>query len=194
MNPFLNELLDDIVHIRSELDRLTSDLSDEEMQRKPAPKSWSILSTVGHVIKTGSEYLPRLQIAANDSPAVEYGDSLSYRPSWIGKIFLSNLSPSSGRRLPAPKKFKPVPTTDCSSIRSEFNSQLDELSDLIRRVNGRDFNLIRFSSPVSLLIRFSLADGLAIVVIHARRHMAQIAKTRKVILELRNENRARAPS
>ncbi|GMQ80739.1 MAG: hypothetical protein BMS9Abin05_0167 [Rhodothermia bacterium] len=193
MNPFLNELLDDIEHLRTELHRLTSDLSDEEMQRPPAPKSWSILSCVAHITKTGNEYLPRLQKAANDSPTID-NSSLSYRPSWIGKIFLSNLSPSSRRRLSAPKKFKPVPTTDCSSTRNDFNSQLDELSDLIRRVDGRDFNLVRFSSPVSPLIRFSLADGLAIVVIHARRHMAQIAKIRKVILELGNEDRARVPS
>lgn len=192
MNLFLTGLLDDIEHLRTELSRLISDLSNEELQRPPRPKSWSIISCVGHLTKTGREYLPLLHRSANNAPTINRADLLDYRPTWMGKIFLSNISPSSTRRLPAPKKFKPGPTLDSESTLSEFGVQLDELSELIRTLDGKDYNRVRFASPVSPLIRFSLADGLSIVVIHARRHLAQIARTRKVVLELGDEYRAQA--
>ncbi|MCH8123613.1 MAG: DinB family protein [Bacteroidetes bacterium] len=183
-NSFLRGLLQDIKELKNDIEDQTSDLSDAEMQRQPAPQSWSILSCIGHLNRTGSEYLPRLSQAASISPKIDNGDSLPYRPSWIGRVFLSNLSPSSGRRWPAPRKFRPLPTTDCLATKSEFNAQLNQLADLIGQVDGKNFNVVRFSSPLSPLIRFTLADGMAVVVTHARRHMIQITKTREIILKL----------
>lgn len=183
-NWFLRGLLRDIKELKNDIEDLTSDLSDEEMLRQPAPNSWSILSCIGHLNRTGSEYLPRLRQSASISLKIDNSDSLPYRPSWIGRVFLSNLSPSSGRRLSAPRKFRPLPTTDCLATKSEFNAQLNQLADLIGQVDGKNFNVVRFSSPVSPLIRFTLADGMAVVVTHARRHMIQISKTREIILKL----------
>ncbi len=183
INPFLAGLLCDIDDLRENLDRVFSDLSDDELNTQPIERAWSILDCMGHINQANEQYLPRLREALSRAPAISDGESLPYRPSWMGRQFLSFLVPESTRKLPAPRKLRPAATQGRVCAREDSHRTFRELANLIREADGMDFNAVRFPSPVTGLVRFTLADGFVVVVTHARRHMAQIERTRHLITE-----------
>lgn len=182
-NAFLASLLSDINDLQKNLDRVIGDLSDNELNAQPTERAWSILGCLGHINQTNELYLPRLREAHARAPAVSHGEPLPYRPSWMGRQFLSFLVPESRRKFLAPRKFRPATTPGRHTAYEDFHRTLRELANLIRESEGKDFNAVRFPSPVTRLVRFTLADGFAVVVTHTRRHMRQIERTRHLIAE-----------
>lgn len=93
-----------------------------------------------------------------------------WKPGITGKIFLNALQKPT--KLKAPKKFQPIKLRD--AIIEQFIQQQEKLASLISEADGLDLRRIKFGSPVSLLLRFSLGDCFAILVMHQERHLKQM--------------------
>ena len=71
---------------------------------------------------------------------------------------------------------------DASSIQGSLQMFLDEQQkfvDFVRQCRGIDYNKTRIRSPVTPLVRYSLADAFVITVLHAQRHLAQARRVRE---------------
>ena len=55
--------------------------------------------------------------------------------------------------------------------------QLRELIELIEAARGKNLNRPRFGSPITALLRFSIGEGLELMVRHQQRHLLQIQET-----------------
>jgi hypothetical protein len=75
-------------------------------------------------------------------------------------------------KLKAPKTFQPI--KPCDAIIEQFIQQQEKLASLISEADGLDLRRIKFGSPVSSLLRFSLGDCFAILVMHQERHLKQM--------------------
>ena len=91
------------------------------------------------------------------------------KPGITGKIFLNAMQKPT--KLKAPKKFQPIKPRD--TIVDQFIQQQEKLALLIRKADGLDLRRIKFGSPVSSILRFSLGDCCAILVTHQERHIKQ---------------------
>ena len=159
---------------------LTADLTEGQLNWKPSTDQWSMAQCLEHlaVATKGFEkyFDAALELArqrwTTASPP-------KYKPTILGGWLAKQVSPEGERKLSAPKIFRPA---DSSNIEGSVKMFLDQQAwfvDFVRHCEGIDYNKTRLRSPVTPLIRYSLADAFVITVVHAQRHLAQARRVRE---------------
>ena len=87
--------------------------------------------------------------------------------------------PVTGRNLPAPKVFRPSQSTIVDPL-GIFLKQQETFLHFVRASDGVDYNKVRLRSPVTPLMRYSLADAFVVTVVHGWRHLAQARRVREM--------------
>ncbi len=160
---------------------LTSDLSETQLNWKPSAEQWSIAQCLEHlaVATNGFEKYfdealgkARQQSSAASPPA--------YKPSVLGGWLAKQVSPEGERKLPAPKIFRPGDSSNIIKSLEVFLNQQSRFVDFVRKCSGIDYNKTRVRSPVTPLIRYSLADAFVITVLHGQRHLGQARRVREM--------------
>lgn len=147
-------------------------LTPEQLGWAPAAKSWGVGECLEHLIITGEGYLPRFEEAIGRARAL--GEPRSgFKPRWFPRFFHRFVDPDGTTKVKAPGAFQPKTTNYDTSIVDRFCAQQDELARVIESADGVDLNRVKFTSPVTRLIRFSLGEGLWIVSSHLERHLRQ---------------------
>ncbi len=170
-HPHLRKLLDDLNTVTTETERLRATLSDAQCIWKPAPDVWNVLECFQHLIVTDELYYPRLRVAIEK--AKREGGSAPFRPSLFGKTFIRYVSPESQRKIKTFRTFEPSPALTDLTVLQQFVDHQDALTALIRQADGINLNRGKFSSPASRLVRFSVGEGLTVLVVHQQRHLQQ---------------------
>jgi hypothetical protein len=160
---------------------LTSDLSEAQLNWKPSPEQWSIAQCLEHLAITSGKFdnyfSAALERARKKRPIT---DAPAYKPSMVGGWLARQVNPDGGRNLPAPKVFRP---SEASNIHTPFDLFLDQqvkFIEFVRQCEGIDYNKTRLRSPVTPLMRYSLADAFVITVLHAQRHLGQARRVREM--------------
>jgi hypothetical protein len=60
----------------------------------------------------------------------------------------------------------------------KYLNQQSEFLGFVREAQGIDYNKVRLRSPVTPLMRYSLADAFVVTVVHGWRHLAQAKRAR----------------
>jgi len=159
---------------------LTSDLTEGQLNWKPSAGQWSMAQCLEHLAvatKGFEKYfdaaleLARQRWTATTPP--------KYKPTILGGWLAKQVSPEGERKLAAPKIFRPVDSSNIEGSVKMFLDQQLKFVDFVRRCEGIDYNKTRLRSPVTPLIRYSLADAFVITVLHAQRHLAQARRVRE---------------
>ena len=172
-NLHLDRLLRDVKEVKQASEALFSSLSPEQIAWKPNRKAWSVLECYDHLLVTNGLYIPRIKAALDKSEDSVENSVRPFKPSYFGRLFIKSLRPQSGFKIKTFKVFRPKNGATNLDIPSLFLAQQNELVELIKRADQCDVNAVKFSSPVSRLIRFSLGEGLSVVVVHEQRHLLQ---------------------
>ena len=88
---------------------------------------------------------------------------------WLAK----HVAPEAPRKLSAPKIFRPADASDVQHSLQMFLDEHRKFITFVRQCDGIDYNQARLRSPVTPLVRYSLADAFVITVLHGQRHLAQ---------------------
>ena len=160
---------------------VAGDLNETQLNWKPSPEQWSIAQCLEHlaVATQGFDkyFSAALTRARSKSPNT---NSPAYKPTRMGGWLARHVAPESPRKLRAPKMFRPA---DASSIQGSLQMFLGEQQKFISFVGqcqGLDYNKTRLRSPVTALVRYSLADAFVITVLHAQRHLGQARRVREM--------------
>lgn len=160
--------------IAREAEELVAGLDREALFRQPAPEAWSVAHCLEHVAVTGDLYLPQLREGVEGARAVPLSDEgeTEYRPSWFGRRYISAAGPEVRWRFKAPRPFRPpaVPPPDAVE---RFVSRHRELRGLLAAARRVDPNRSRVKLPTIPLLTLSVAETLALLVGHERRHLEQ---------------------
>lgn len=170
-HPHLRLLLADAEATRAEAEQLRDTLSDAQRTWKPEPSVWSVADCFEHLRKVDKSYARKLD------EAIERAGSgvADYKPSLFGRGFIHFTSPASRLKLKAPKGVRPTTaaaSADADALERFLDVQATVL-DLIRRADGRDLNGVKFASPIASIVRFSVGEGLTMLVRHEQRHVGQ---------------------
>lgn len=159
------------------------DLSEVQLNWKPAPDKWSIAQCLDHLTVTSRQFEPYLTAAlVRGQKRWPVSVAPAYRPSFIGEWLIKQVDPETGRNLPAPKVFRPAESSTIQGALESFIKQQERFLEFIRRSAGIDYNKTRLRSPVTPLMRYSLADAFVVTVVHGRRHLAQAQRVRETSL------------
>lgn len=158
---------------------LVAGLTERQLNWKPGAKQWSIAQCLEHLAVTSSKFnlyftdvieRARLTWPTNGPPR--------YHPTLIGGWLIKQVVPETTRKVPAPKVFKPSESSEIRDPLGVFLKQQDEFLSFVRQSEGVDYNRARLRSPVTPLMRYSLADAFVVTIVHEYRHLAQANRVR----------------
>ena len=159
--------------------QLLSGLSEDQLNWKPAPEKWSIAQCLDHLTVASNKFDPYFTAAlARGRTKWPASAGLAYRPSLMGGWLIKQVHPETGRNLPAPKVFRPSESANIHGALDSFLEQHERFIKFVRETDGVDYNKTRLRSPVTPLMRYSLADAFVITVVHGQRHLAQARRVR----------------
>lgn len=159
--------------------QLFSGLSEAQLNWKPAPDKWSIAQCLDHLTVAAKKFDSYFTVAlARGRKKWRVNTAPAYRPSWMGGWLIKLVTPETGRNLTAPKVFRPSESSIQGTLES-FLEQQGRFIEFVRKTDGVDYNKTRLRSPVTPLIRYSLADAYVVTVVHGQRHLAQARRVRE---------------
>lgn len=160
--------------------RLVANLTDEQLNWKPAPDSWSIAQCLDHLAVTSEKFDRDFAKAiARGREKRRASGAVRYRPTMLGGWLVKHLSPEVKRKMPAPKVFRPAEGSAIKAPLERFLRQQERFLGFVNEARGIDYNKTRLRSPVTPLMRYSLADAFVMTVVHGQRHLAQARRVRE---------------
>lgn len=158
---------------------LVADLNETQLNWKPAPDKWSIAQYLEHLTVATAEFEPYFTKAINENREKRRAaNSPAYRPTFLGGLLIKYLLPDSTTNLRAPKLLQPTSSQIEGSL-EKFLGQQEKFLDFVRQADGIDYNKTRLRSPVTALMRYSLADAFVLTVVHEQRHLGQARRVRE---------------
>lgn len=160
---------------------LAADLSEAQLNWRPAPEQWSIAQCLEHLAKATNEFDKYFQPAlqqARRKPAISTAPA--YQPTLLGGWLAKAVDPGTSRKLRAPKVFRPALGSNITQSLQLYLDAHTKFIDFVKQCAGIDYNKSRLRSPVTPLIRYSLADAFVITALHAERHLAQARRVREM--------------
>jgi hypothetical protein len=158
---------------------LVSGLSHAQLNWKVSPEKWSIAQCLDHLAVTSRRFdgyfTAALERGRKKWPVTS---GPAYRPSFMGGWLIKQVHPVTGRNLPAPKVFRPA-SSEIDQPLEKFLKQQDRFMAFVRGSEGVDYNKTKIRSPVTPLMRYSLADAFVVTVVHGRRHLGQARRVRE---------------
>jgi len=159
--------------------RVVRGLSDAQLNWKPSPDKWSIAQCLEHLTAASGGFNPYfVEALARGRQRFAAASPPTYQPSFMGRWLIKHVEPESPRKLRAPKIFKPS-TSNVQNALDNFIEQQKAFLEFVAETNGIDYNRTRLRSPVTPLVRYSLADAYVITVSHEQRHLQQARRVRE---------------
>jgi hypothetical protein len=87
--------------------------------------------------------------------------------------------PTTTRKMPAPKIFRPVESSNIERALERFLHEQQTFLGFVSEARGMDYNKTRLHSTVTSFVRFSLADAFVMNVVHCQRHQQQARRVRE---------------
>lgn len=162
------------------LDKLVEGLTDEQANWKPAPKKWSIAECLQHLNQGIGEYNDRIAPALKKAKADgKSGEEPYGRGTFIGRYIVNFLKKPS-KRAPAPGVFKPASSgLKIGEVAETFRSNVRRFNELAAEADGLKLGHVVIKTPVSSLIRVSLAQAFELHTLHTPRHLGQAEKVKE---------------
>ena len=153
---------------------LVRGLTEQQLNWKPDAKQWSIAQCLEHLAVTSKQFNGYFkQLIESARLKWPTNGAIPYRPSLVGGWLIKQVVPETTRKVPAPKVFKPSDSSSIQDALGLFLKQQEEFVSFVRESEGVDYNRARLRSPVTPLMRYSLADAFVVTIVHGYRHLAQ---------------------
>lgn len=164
---------------RQRLTGLVEGLSDAQANWKPAPKSWSIAECIEHLNQALETYMEKMTSAIDlareqgQTGAEPYG-----RGTLTGRLLVNVLN-KPAKKVRAPGVFQPASSRLAIDETAEsLHGNLTQLIEAAKRADGLALGAIKIATPVSGLIRLSLAQAFEVHTLHTPRHLAQAERVK----------------
>src|SRR5207237_2874432 len=152
-----------------------------QLNWKPSPEQWSIAQCLEHLAIATNQFenyfITALEQARKKSAVTS---PLVYKPSMMGGWLARYVDPVNPKKLPAPKVFRPAAVSSITKPLDLFLNAQTKFIDFVKQCNGIDYNKTRLRSPVTPLMRYSLADAFVITVLHGQRPLGQACRVREL--------------
>jgi hypothetical protein len=152
---------------------IKNDLAYLQLGWRPPTGGWSIAQVFEHLCISDASYLDKLHELATHG---KRGDT-PWRPTLAGRLLINLLRPTSERKVPAPRIYRPAAQPRAHVV-EEYLKMREVTLAIIDRARSADLVRNRLSSPVFSLIRMNLGDAIMVLVVHTQRHLQQIARVR----------------
>ncbi len=164
------------------LEALAGRLSDEQANWQPAPDRWSAAQCVEHLNASAGLYFGAMEEAIRRGRERGWTGTAPYgRGTLLGRLLLSLVDPANTKKVKAPAIFHPAASElDFAAVCDAFRAANRRFGELMPQADGLDLARIRLPSPVTRLIRLSLAQAFELHSLHEPRHLAQAERVTRL--------------
>jgi hypothetical protein len=171
--PEIDDFRRQFEELTTDVDALTTPLSDSEFSWQPAPERWSVGQCIDHLNATAREYLPVLDAGIADAMRRGLYGPGPYRYNWIGRLHVLLMQPNSWVRGKARRPLYPLPSRSRQEIMAAFRAYQVQYVNRLRQANGLDLARARAASLVVHWLPMPLGSAFALLITHERRHLVQ---------------------
>lgn len=174
-SPYLGGLHARLLEEIARANTLAGGLSHDQLNWKPAAKSWSVAECLEHLAITIEFYNSNLRKAIDDARAAGATASGAGegRHTIAGRLLLKGVNPNSKLKAKTLKTYAPQGSDVAAGILERFTASHHAFGDLMAESDGLDLTRVKLSSPVSGLIRLNGNDAFEVNVDHTQRHLNQ---------------------
>lgn len=172
-NGYLPAWITEASSVPSKVEVLFEGITEEQLNKKPAPDRWSIGELVDHIIVSNELYFPALERVASGihkNPLLGRFNSIH---SFFGNSILKAVEPETKKKYKTVKKFQPVKHFYSLGKLDEFIDHQQQLIGYAKATDFVDHTQTIISSPATPLIIYSLENALRIILSHEFRHIYQ---------------------
>ncbi len=182
------ELIDSLsAEVNTIVQRITelSALSNEQLNKQPAPGKWSVAQIVEHLNTYDRYYIPLASQMLNKVGRVS--GKKQFKPGWLGEYFVNSMysqvktTGAVTNKMSAMKGHIPSETLDATKVLSEFIADQRKLLELLEQMKDVDIASVRIPITISKFITIKLGDAIRFLVAHEVRHFSQIERALQAI-------------
>lgn len=166
--------LNAIVSSHIEEVKLFFSLTEDKLQYKTKPKSWSILECVEHLNLYAQFYNSEIERRIKNSNSKV---TINFKSGYLGNKFAKDMLPKKGmKKMNTFKSKNPIYSKlDTKKVLTNFITYQEELLDLLEEARDKDLTKIKTSLTIPFL-KFRLGDTFRFVIYHNERHIFQAKK------------------
>jgi hypothetical protein len=158
---------------------LLKNLSDEDLNFREKPDSWSILECLEHLNLYGDYYLPAIQSVIYNSDTTP---DTQYKSGWLGNYFAESMLPK--EKLNKMNTFKdknPIHSDLKRSVIDRFIAQQRDFIQLFGMSEKVNINKVKVAITISRWIKLSIGDLFRFLMNHNIRHFQQLERVEKAV-------------
>ena len=148
-------------------------LSLEQLNWKPAEKTWSVAQCLDHIIVTHSLYFPLFERLAKGAPAMSFWEKHSPMSGFFGRFLIKSLDPANLKPMKTTRKAYPSSSHIDGGIVWRYVEHQQQMVDALEKLPP-DLALDTIvTSPLMGFVTYGLGDALTFIPMHCRRHFNQ---------------------
>jgi hypothetical protein len=171
-------LLEAFTQAKNTAEALVTNVSNEVFLQKPAEDKWCMGEILNHLTQTGNEYLPQIKKGLNKPDEDLRKGSGPFKPNFLFRWFIGQVSPENRRKLPTVAAFEPIegPEMNKKDVLNGFLKLQDEFIHILKKakLEQLDLDRIKTKNPIVKFVPMSLTSCFAIQEAHQRRHFEQM--------------------
>ena len=172
MDERIQSIISDMNAVAEDAKATFATLSNEQLNWKPAEKSWSVAQCLDHIIKTNEQFYPEFAKLASGTRKNSFWENISPFTGWGGRFLIKAVSEDS-KKAKAPSKAIVPPSDIDSNIVEIFTNHIAEVNKKIEAVASADRKKTVVTSPFLAVFTYSLDDAYTVLVEHSKRHIRQ---------------------
>ncbi len=156
-------------------------LSEDQLNMKPNPVSWSIAQNIDHLIAINRSYFPVVENARRNDYAVPWLGKFDFVINLFGSILIKAMSPDRKKKVKTISIWEPSDSRISKDIFDKFEKHQYEVKQLITNSQNLLGKEVVISSPANKNIVYKLSSAFEIIIAHEKRHFNQ---AKEVLLQL----------
>lgn len=179
-NTYLTELIAGSKAFFPRFEKELGGLSNEQLNWKPNPDSWSVGECLDHLIISNRNYFPMLTAVAKGDQHQSFWTKLPILHNFWGKTIFKAVAEKVAKKSKSPSVFRPTRSTVDAGILAEFQKSHTEMIRLVRATDNVDHEKTIITSPAASFITFPLKYACLILITHEKRHFHQAVAVTKM--------------
>lgn len=172
MDERITSIISDMNAVAEDAKATFGSLTNEQLNWKPADKSWSVAQCLDHLIKTNEQFYPEFAKLAAGTRKNTFWQNVSPLTGWGGRFLIKAVSEDS-KKAKAPSKAIVPPSDIEERIVERFCDHVADVNRRIDTVADVDRKKTVVTSPFLAIFTYTLDDAYTVLVEHSKRHIRQ---------------------
>jgi hypothetical protein len=169
--------------ISAEFKRQFSDLTIQELNRKPNAATWSVAENLEHIIAVNQTYFPVMEQLHAGKYKPHPLAKIPLYVNFMGNTLLKSVGPDRRKKMKTLPVWEPRTAAADPEILKKFIEHQEQLKQLMRRATPFVTKRTVISSPANRNILYTVDKAFDIILAHERRHFNQATEAMEAVYE-----------